>query len=171
MLAWLKGAKSTKERYELSPVIASADRSVSETLKQSGSASRKRKRDRATIVTQLSNGLKSSTMPARMETQHLPDISASYGRKSRSPNDVITGALFFRECSIKLPISKQSLLKLVRLFCDGWRCQRRLLRYRDANIKIRYDAKLRNSLYMGHAWISCSTVYIYIYYIYIFIYI
>ena len=42
MLAWLKGAKSTKERYELSPVIASADRSVSETLKQSGSASRKR---------------------------------------------------------------------------------------------------------------------------------
>ena len=44
MLAWLKGAKSTKERYELSPVFASADRSVSETLKQSGSASRKRKR-------------------------------------------------------------------------------------------------------------------------------
>ena len=44
MLAWLKGAKSTKERYEMSPVIASEDRSVFETLKQLGSASRKRKR-------------------------------------------------------------------------------------------------------------------------------
>ena len=47
-------------------------------------------RDRATIVIQLSNGLKSPTMPARMETQHLPDISASYRRKSRPINDVIS---------------------------------------------------------------------------------
>ena len=84
MLAWLKGAKSTKERYELSPVIASADRSVSEGQRQEN------ERDRATIVIQLSNGLKSPTMPARMKTQHLPDISASYGRKSRPPNDVIS---------------------------------------------------------------------------------
>ena len=87
MLAWLKGAKSTKERYELSPVIASADRSVSETLKQSGSASRKRKQ---TNSYSAEHRLKSPTMPARMETQHLPDISASYGRKSRPPNDVIS---------------------------------------------------------------------------------
>ena len=68
------------------------------------------------------------------------------------------GRPLLRECSIKLPISKHSLLQLVRLFCDRWRCQRRLLRYRDANIKIRYDAKLPNSLYLGHVWISCSTV-------------
>ena len=89
MLAWLKGAKSTKERYELSPVIASADRSVSETLKQSGSASRKRKRSGNNSYS-AEHRLKLPTMPARMETQYLPDISASYGRKSRPPNDVIS---------------------------------------------------------------------------------
>ena len=121
MLAWLKGAKSTKERYELSPVIASADRSVSETLKQSGSASRKRKR----------SGNNSYSAEQRAQI-------ADYARQ----NGNTASARHFR---------KHSLLKLVRLFCDRWRCQRRLLRYRDANIKIRYDAKLRNSLYMGHA--------------------
>ena len=85
MLAWLKGAKSTKERYELSPVIASADRSVSETLKQSGSASRKRKGS--------GNNSYSAEQRAQIADyarQHLPDISASYGRKSRPPNDVIS---------------------------------------------------------------------------------
>ena len=85
MLAWLKWAKSTKERYELSPVIVSADRSVSETLKQSGSASRKRKRSGNN-----SYSAEQRAQIARMETQHLPDISASYGRKSRPPNDVIS---------------------------------------------------------------------------------
>ena len=57
------------------------------------------------------------------------------------------GRPLLRECSIKLLLSKHSQLKLVRLFCDGWRCQWRKLRYRDANIKIRYDAKLPNLLY------------------------
>ena len=73
MLAWLKGAKSTKERYELSPVFASADRSVSETLKQSAQC-QENERDRATIVTQLSNGLQSPTMPARMEILYYTTI-------------------------------------------------------------------------------------------------
>ena len=40
----------------------------------------------------------------------------------------IYGRPLLRECSIKLILSKHSLLKLVRLFCDRWHCQRRRLR-------------------------------------------
>ena len=74
-----------------------------------------------------------------------------------NPLFINTGAPFWENAQSNW---KHSLLNLVRLFCDRWRCQRLRLRQRDANIKIRYDAKLPNSLYLGHAWISCSTVYI-----------
>ena len=88
MLAWLKGAKSTKERYELSPVIASADRSVSDTLKQSGSASRKRKRSGNNSYSAEQRAQIADY--ARQNGNTASDISALYGRKSRPPNDVIS---------------------------------------------------------------------------------